>query len=170
MWGRGALLAAVGGAWLLLGQLPCAAAELYQWTDKDGVVRYTPDPDRVPASASDTLQAVESQTPPRERNGAPLRPGALPAVMGSELPEELLGPVVEPGEASELDRRIETLRQAIERDRKALRDLVGQERQGDPDWELEVETLANRLPALQAELAELEEQRRQNEAAPGGAR
>jgi hypothetical protein len=166
MWGRGAL-AAVGGVWVLLAAPAGAAGALYQWTDREGVVRYTPDPDRVPSSARNTMKRVEGQAAPAPGDSAPLRPGALPAVMGSELPEDLLGPEPAPGDPADLDRQIESLRQAIERDRKALRELVGERKDGDADWELEIETLANRLPALQAKLEELEELRRRREAPPG---
>jgi hypothetical protein len=34
---------------------PVAGAEIWQWTDAEGVIRYTPDPDRVPASSRATL-------------------------------------------------------------------------------------------------------------------
>jgi hypothetical protein len=39
-------------------------ADLYRWTDADGVVRYTPDPDRVPSSQRSTLVRVEPGMPP----------------------------------------------------------------------------------------------------------
>jgi hypothetical protein len=56
---------------LLLGLLFTAlaapagsAAELWRWIDADGVARFTPDPDRVPAARRSTLVRVEAGMPP----------------------------------------------------------------------------------------------------------
>jgi hypothetical protein len=49
--------AAVALAAGLLG--PAASAEVWQWTDAEGVVRYTPNPDRVPESQRGSLVKVE---------------------------------------------------------------------------------------------------------------
>ena len=49
--------AAVALAAALLG--PAAWAEVWQWTDSEGVVRYTPNPDRVPESQRGSLIRVE---------------------------------------------------------------------------------------------------------------
>jgi hypothetical protein len=38
---------------------PAAFAEIWQWTDAEGVVRYTPNPDRVPQSHRGSLLKVE---------------------------------------------------------------------------------------------------------------
>jgi hypothetical protein len=53
----GLLLAALAGP-------GSAGAELWRWVDADGVVRYTPDPDRVPAASRSTLLRVEAGMPP----------------------------------------------------------------------------------------------------------
>jgi hypothetical protein len=41
-----------------------AGAELWRWIDANGVARYTPDPDRVPAARRSTLERVEPGMPP----------------------------------------------------------------------------------------------------------
>ncbi|MBW1687017.1 MAG: hypothetical protein JRS35_18365, partial [Deltaproteobacteria bacterium] len=38
---------------------PAALAEVWQWTDAEGAVRYTPNPDRVPQSQRSSLLKVE---------------------------------------------------------------------------------------------------------------
>jgi hypothetical protein len=65
---------------LLLGTAlaaPAGAGELWQWTDEQGVVRYTPHRDRVPAGQRDTLVKVEP--------GAP-EPAQAPAASASQAP------------------------------------------------------------------------------------
>jgi len=77
------VLALALGCALLAGG---ARAELWQWTDADGVVRYTPDAGRVPASARGSLLRVEpgmSQPEPPP----PTQPGPPPLV--SAPPDEL---------------------------------------------------------------------------------
>jgi hypothetical protein len=64
--------ARVAGAALAL-LLVCGqarAADLYQWTDEQGNVRYTPDPERVPSGRRDTVIPLEP--------GAPRTPAAPP--------------------------------------------------------------------------------------------
>ena len=57
-----------------------SAPALYQWTDERGNVRYTPDPDRVPASQRGTLQLVDPGMPPPSATLQPAaRPGPSPA-------------------------------------------------------------------------------------------
>jgi hypothetical protein len=41
-----------------------AGAELWRWIDADGIARFTPDPDRVPAARRSTLVRVEAGMPP----------------------------------------------------------------------------------------------------------
>jgi len=73
---------------LLLAELaalasPGAAAELWRWIDADGVARYTPEPDRVPASRRSTLARVEAGMPPAPQpEPAQARPPAIFAPPG----------------------------------------------------------------------------------------
>jgi hypothetical protein len=53
-----------------------AAAELWMWTDGEGVERYTPDPDRVPAGLRHGMVRVEPGMPGPARQAAPTPPVA----------------------------------------------------------------------------------------------
>jgi len=165
MWGRAGLSAAVAGGLLAaLGVSQADDGEIYRWTDESGVVRYTPERSRVPLSARDTIVVVAP--PATETNGGsaePATPGALPALMGRKLPEELLEPATgaDGADPAAMDERIAALREAVARDRQALQELAG-----DRGWEDgseaarerdgRIREIANRLPALQEELARLE--------------
>ena len=60
-----------------------AGAELWRWIDADGVARYTPDPDRVPAARRSTLEPVAAGMPPApEREPAIAKPPAIFAPPG----------------------------------------------------------------------------------------
>jgi hypothetical protein len=96
-----AALAAPGGA----------RAELWRWVDEDGVARYTPDPDRVPAARRSTLVPVEAGMPAvPQPEAAAARPPAIFAPPGDpalaedpfnapERAREVKGEVVrDPGE------------------------------------------------------------------------
>jgi hypothetical protein len=87
--------------------------------------------------------------------------------MGSKLPGELLGaPDDTPRDPTELARRIEELREAIARDRAALRELAAAARAPEGDGaDPRLEAIANRLPIMQSELARLEEAQRERGAA-----
>jgi hypothetical protein len=52
---------------------------LYQWTDEQGNVRYTPDPDRVPSGQRATLQPVEPGMPATSAPGRPVTAPTEPA-------------------------------------------------------------------------------------------
>lgn len=171
MRGRDALLVAVGGGILALA--PISAADdgaLYEWTDESGVVRYTPHRDRVPRSARASMKVVTrgEPAPQADTNGSPAVPGALPAVMGSKLPGEIIGsPQDLPKDPGALARRIAELREAIARDEASLRALVadgqGSGTQADP----RLEAIANRLPVMKTELQRLEQHQREMGGPPG---
>jgi hypothetical protein len=87
--------AAIAGLALLLGvALPgvharaeTSAPALYQWTDERGNVRYTPDPDRVPASQRGTLQLIAPGAPPPSASPRPAaQPGQIPAPSAAATP------------------------------------------------------------------------------------
>jgi hypothetical protein len=198
-----AALAAPGGA----------GAELWRWIDADGVARYTPDPDRVPAARRSTLTRVEpgmaSAPSPKPAVAKPLpifappgdaaleqdpwnAPGRAPAVEGEILRDsrELVvevpttpppGPsrdsrelVVEvptapppsppsaapPAPAPPLSRDAEERRAelvaAIARDEEALKEHVSSAQDSSIVTNPELREIAERLPALQAELRALE--------------
>jgi hypothetical protein len=60
------------------------APVIYQWTDDRGNVRYTPDPERVPASRRDTMLRLEPgapATPQPPRPDAPSVPSPAPTAL-----------------------------------------------------------------------------------------
>jgi hypothetical protein len=62
---RRPLLLALALAASLAGD--AAGADLWRWIDADGVPRYTPDPDRVPAAQRSSLARLEAGMPPVPR-------------------------------------------------------------------------------------------------------
>lgn len=73
---------------LLLVLLPAATrADIWQWTDAQGAVRYTPDPDHVPSSARGTLVKIEP--------GMPAQSAAEPATRAAPAGS---GPIYAPKE------------------------------------------------------------------------
>lgn len=170
MRGRGALLVAIcAGSWALPAAGFADAGVLYQWTDEQGVVRYTPDRGRVPRSARDVQEITAPTGVKREADGAPAVPGALPAVMGSKLPEDLVtSDQPPPATPDALEARIAELREAIARDQATLEELVAATRKQDaePD-EARLQAIANRLPVMRTELLRLE--KLQSERAAGTA-
>jgi hypothetical protein len=77
---RAALGLALGGALAIAAaDAPAEFAPLYQWVDGEGVVRYTPDPDRVPRSRRATMVLVRPGTPaPAPTASAGSEPAPLP--------------------------------------------------------------------------------------------
>ncbi len=149
---------------------------LFEWTDAQGVVRYTSYPERVPASRHDTLREV------RQRSE---EPGADPVALGifdsstangigvsapSSSPGTAQGSPGGPSAAaagsrqrtapSALDREIAALEAKIARDQEILKTLIS-----DPEAAPELSsssdlaTIARRLPQEQAELRSLVDQR-----------
>lgn len=169
MKGRGALLVAIcAGSWALPAAGFADNGVLYQWTDEEGVVRYTPDRGRVPRSARE-VQEIAAPTPVRpESDGAPSAPGSLPAVMGSKLPEELVTPAEPPPSSPDaLAARISELREAIARDEATLEQMVAatRSRGAEPD-DARLQAIANRLPVMRTELLRLEKLERDRATGP----
>jgi hypothetical protein len=78
---------------------PAASAEVWQWTDAEGVVRYTPNPERVPASQRDSLIKLEP--------GMDLPAPSLPEPAVIYAPPEELPFGADPFEAPEPARTLE---------------------------------------------------------------
>jgi len=159
-------------ALVLCGVAPGGAAEetvkLYQWKDSDGVYRYTPELDRIPRYARDTVVEIRPgaapppQTPvyfdPDPRSPVVAVPGDSPkATTAATAPG---GPAPGSGAADDLDARIRELEAEIGRDEEALKQLISAPG-ADADTEVspELREIAARLPRLQAELASLQERR-----------
>jgi uncharacterized coiled-coil protein SlyX len=156
----------------LCGAAPAGAAEetvtLYQWTDSDGVYRYTPEFDRIPGYARNTAVEIRPgagpppKTPvyfePDPRSPVVAIPGDSPKTATASA--EPGAPAQGSGAASELDGRIRELEAQIAEDEEALKQLISAPG-ADADTEVspELREIAARLPRLQAELASLQQRR-----------
>jgi hypothetical protein len=90
-----ALAASLGG--------DAAGADLWRWIDADGVPRYTPDPDRVPAAQRSSLARIEPGMPPvpRPEPAAAAKPPPIFAPPGD--PALAADPFNEPERAREVE-------------------------------------------------------------------
>ena len=162
---------------LLLAASPAADAAVYQWTDEDGVVRYTADPSRIPGPQRATMVRVEPGMAPA--TAPPTAP--LPVVPGSGATQFEADPFNAPEQARTLEevdvaapgpraqdvavppqssaRRAELVAR-IAKDEERLKALISST---SPDGSAplvdssELREIARRLPALQAELRALDE-------------
>jgi len=153
-------------------------ARLYRWSDERGVVRYTPDPGRIPRARRAEAQLVEPGQPPLGAELAPATPlapdrpdaslGDSPLLrdpIGSPEPAQQVetGPPLGESGVSDLDARIRELEATIARDQEALEAMIARPAQGDEGGSLarspELREIAGRLPALQAELRQLRAER-----------
>jgi hypothetical protein len=124
---------------------------LYFWSDRDGVVRYTTYPRRIPVARLHTMQRVVPGRSAAE-NAALLPRASAASDAGGEADAEL--------RTASLERRIAELETQIARDEEALKVLIS-----DPEAaphlrsSQELAEIAARLPERQAELRALREQR-----------
>jgi uncharacterized coiled-coil protein SlyX len=150
---------------------PAGAAEeavtLYQWKDADGVTRYTPELDRVPGYARDSVVEIRPgatpppQTPvyfePDPRAPVVAIPGEAPKTAAANAQPG--APPQGSGGAVGLDARIRELEARIAEDEEALKKLISAPgAEADTEVSPELREIADRLPKLQAELASLQEQ------------
>jgi hypothetical protein len=156
----------------LCGAAPAGAAEetvtLYQWTDSDGVYRYTPEFDRIPGYARNTAVEIRPGAAPPPKTPVYFEPDPRSPVVAipGESPKtatasaEPGAPAQGSGAASELDGRIRELEAQIAEDEEALKQLISAPG-ADADTEVspELREIAARLPRLQAELASLQQRR-----------
>ena len=154
---------------------------LYQWSDAEGNVRYTMQRDLVPRSARDTLKPVVpgqtaqanaaempgSSTEPRPpqtarewlKGGPPEETDAGAAASAAEVAEQAKVPTT-PEEIAALDARIRELEQQVTEAEVSLAQRMGEkDADGNPVDAASVREEADRLPQLQAELAELRARR-----------
>jgi hypothetical protein len=143
--------------------------ELYRWLDRNGVVRYTPELDRIPLNRRDTAVRVV-----RGRRGRPADLGAEPIAQPSggpgANPWNAPAQVQQPGANKsssgsaagstwpELDARIAELEQQISEDEETLKAMISAPRSEGSDPLIrspELREVAARLPLLQTELDEL---------------
>jgi hypothetical protein len=141
---------AIAALALGLVALACARARddgrtLYQWSDRDGVVRFTNQRERIPRGRRLGARPVEPGQS-AEQN-AELLPGARTR---TAIDEEL----------AEIDRRIAELEIAIARDEEAIQFLISDpEASQDLHGSEELAAIGQRMPELQAKLKELRERR-----------
>jgi len=164
-WVAGLALALFGAAG---GGAAEETATLYQWTDSDGVYRYTPEFDRIPGYARQT--AVEIRPGPAPPSKTPIYfdpdPRSPVVAVPRQSPETASAsaapgaPAQGSGASSEFDTRIRELEARIAEDEEALKQLISSPG-ADADTEVspELREIAARLPRLQAELASLQQRR-----------
>lgn len=127
--------------------LPLAAsAQVYKWVDENGVTHYTLERQEIPPHLRQRLR--------------PIAPGALPPPgppepttrLSSAPSTQTSAPVPRPDHTAE----ILSLEEQIAADRETLKDLISQQRDaGEFAQDPKVQEIAERLPRLQAQLAEL---------------
>jgi len=150
-------------ATLVFAGAPAGAADepatLYQWTDSEGTFRYTPDLDRVPVGARDTVVTIVQEDP---------GPGDTPAYFEPDpradevtIPDpsgDAASNAPPPPPLDEATRaRIRELEAQIEKDEEALKAYIAKPGNSTADEvPPELRDIAERLPQLQAELASLQ--------------
>ena len=151
---------------------------LYQWSDADGVVRYTTHPERVPRDRRVTLVPVEADISANQnarRMGEPThdpattaaRPGptesgeapGVPNLGAADPSAQQSLAAAAPEGLAELDRRIAALEVEIERDEETVKILISDPVASSAGSSPELAEIAGRLPAGQAELRALRERR-----------
>lgn len=155
--------ASLAGLLLALLGVPAIASDygrpLYQWSDEQGTIRYTPYPGEVPRSRRSSLQRVESITsifaPPPSRSALPPVGAGLPsaATAASAVDEAVL-------QLDEEAAAIARLQASIARDKALLENLISDpETAASREESADLSTIAERLPRHQAELQALLERR-----------
>lgn len=148
-----------------------ARAELWMWVDGDGGARYTPDPSTVPSSRRSSLLRVEANMPldsiaglaqppalyaPSDEYSAaddPFANSGSTAIPGGDRFAQSAQPV----ESPQARARREELRDLIAADEERIKELISEKTGDSPRTPSpELRELAQRLPALQAELSALE--------------
>lgn len=139
---------------ILLASTATVGAELYQWVDAEGVVRYTPSRRAPPLAHRDSLQEVRPgmampALPPQPNRvpepdagttfpsviGAPVPdpspslgdtglPAPGPTAIADAVPSDEPSPGDEPSAEPDLATRIRELEQAIARDEETLKDMI----------------------------------------------
>jgi len=139
---------------------------IYQWTDANGVTRYTPSLDRVPSGARETVLTIQSgaeepsnepiyfEPDPRASEVAVPEP-ALEAA-GSPVLVTPLEPDPEP-EPGDREAKVRALEAEIAQIEDQLKEYISEPGAAPgPDIPPELRDIAARLPELQGELARLQ--------------
>jgi hypothetical protein len=141
---------------------------IWQWTDAQGVTRYTPDFGRIPGSARHSAVAMQPGASPPPTDPVYFEPNPRAPVVGipDQTPQSATGsaapstPVIESTRPSDLAGRIRELEAQIAADEEALKQLISAPGiDADVEVSPELREIAARLPQLQAQLAALEQRR-----------
>lgn len=141
---------------------------IWQWTDAQGVTRYTPDYDRIPGSARHSAVAMQpgASPPPTDPLYFEPNPRASVVAIPDPSPQSATGsaaPIptaVGSTGATDLAGRIRELEAQIAADEEALKQLISAPGvDADVEVSPELREIAARLPQLQAQLAALERRR-----------
>jgi hypothetical protein len=135
---------------------------VYQWTDRNGSFRYTPDRSRVPNYARDSIVTIQAGEAPPSEAPVYFNPDPRAAVITVPSPSPKAGPN-EPyrppasgDQWTEYDARIREVESLIAEYEEALKVMVSTpEPDADTEVSPELREIARRLPQLQAELAAL---------------
>ena len=173
---RGALIAALALSGAAAGVAGAAGAAdepevaVWQWTDRDGVTRYTPDFGRIPGYAREGAVEMRPGAGPPTTTPVYFEPNPRAPVVGvpGSVPPTSVGSA-EPGPApaatsaepaDDLDSRIRQLEAQIASDEEALKQLISAPgAEADVEVSPELREIAARLPQLQAQLASLQKRR-----------
>jgi hypothetical protein len=136
---------------------------IYQWTDHNGATRYTPEKDRVPGYARESLVTIQAGEAPPSDDPVYFKPDPKAPVITVPTPSpeaEANRPYQPPSESdqwAEYDARIRDVEGRIAEYEEALKAMVSTPG-SDADTEVspEMREIARRLPQLQAELAALQ--------------
>jgi hypothetical protein len=130
----------------------------------------TPEPEASPAPGSDAsvapIAATPAEPPPVAAQPEPasvaVQPEPAPVAKQAAPAPEVTDAPLTPGDAADLDTRIASLEEQVNRDEAAIQSILSQPREADaprvaerPDFR----EIAQRLPGLQANLKVLREQR-----------
>lgn len=136
---------------------------IYQWTDRSGTTRYTPEKDRVPGYARESLVTIQAGEAPPSDDPVYFNPDPKAPVITVPTPSpeaDANRPYQPPSESeqwAEYDARIREVEGRIAEYEEALKTMVSTPG-SDADTEAtpEMREIARRLPQLQAELATLQ--------------
>jgi hypothetical protein len=150
------------GASVAVGDSTEAPLTVYQWTDANGIYRYTPDLGNVPRFARESVVTIQAGEAPPSTDPVYFKPDPKAPVITvpSPSPEgdasSRYRPPATGDQWGEYDARIREVETRIAEYEEALKTMVSDPDAGsDTEVTPELREIAQRLPQLQAELAAL---------------
>lgn len=133
---------------------------VYQWTDRNGNYRYTPERSHVPRYARDSIVTIQAGEAPPSQAPVYFNPDPKAAVITvpspAPGPNEPYSPPASGDQWTEYDARMREVESLIAEYEEALKVMVSTPgSEADTDVSPELREIARRLPQLQAELAAL---------------